>query len=73
MEAITNREGTKGIMISGDEIDHLIIRDDRKIDLYLKPTGRWTFKIIDGVQGDSNSTFHVGPPEELYEKRRQEP
>lgn len=74
METIRSAEGTKGIMISGDEIGHLIIRGDKKIDLYLKPKGRWTFELVDNAaSGDPDATFHIGPPEELFEKPQEDP
>lgn len=63
MEGVKNKEGIKGVMVSGDEIDKVIIREDKYVDVYMKGKGSFTFK-FSKIERDPNATFYVGPREE---------
>lgn len=64
MERVISEDGINGVMVSGDEIDKIIFRQDRRIDMYMKPGGCISFYSTGKIKRASNAFCELAPAEE---------
>ena len=64
MERVIDEQGIKGIMLSNDEIDKIIIRKDRRIDLYMRGRGCFSFYTTGEMETYKNAFCELAPAEE---------
>ena len=64
MERVIDQDGVKAIMLSNDEVDKIIIRKDRRIDLFLRGSGCFSFYTTGEMNTHKNAVCELAPAEE---------
>jgi hypothetical protein len=64
MERVISEDGVNGVMVSGDEIDKVIFRQDRRIDLFMKGGGCLTIWVTGKIKRTDNAICELAPAEE---------